>query len=47
VTALGDPPLWAMPCRPVAVTTLPAVGAAIWVAFEAGERSQPVWMGLA
>jgi hypothetical protein len=47
VAALGDPPLWAMPCRPVAAATLPAIGTAIWVAFEAGDRSRPVWMGLA
>jgi hypothetical protein len=47
VTAvLGNQPLWAMPCRPVGAAAVPAVGASIWVAFEGGDPSLPVWMGI-
>jgi type VI secretion system (T6SS) baseplate-like injector VgrG len=43
---LGDQPLWAMPCQPVGAATVPVVGASVWVAFEAGDPSLPVWMGI-
>jgi hypothetical protein len=48
---LGDAPAWAMPCFPVAgsggagVLALPAVGASLWVEFEAGDASRPIWVG--
>jgi|SRR4029453_14009817 hypothetical protein len=47
VTAvLGNQPLWAMPCRPVGAAAVPGVGASVWVAFEGGDPSLPVWMGI-
>jgi len=47
VTAiLGNQALWAMPCRPVGAAAVPAVGASVWLAFEGGDPSLPVWMGI-
>jgi hypothetical protein len=46
VPVVGGASRWAMPCRPVAAATLPPIGAAVWVAFEAGDPAQPVWMGV-
>ena len=47
---LGDVELWAMPCVPyagagVGFYSLPEVGAGVWVEFEAGDPSYPVWTG--
>lgn len=41
---------WALPCAPyagekVGVYTVPAVGAGVWVEFEAGDVSRPIWVG--
>lgn len=41
---------WAMPCVPVAgrqsgVFVLPAIGAGVWVEFEAGDMDHPIWVG--
>lgn len=48
---LGDDPLsWAMPCTPyagpgVGFFTIPPIGANVWVEFEEGDPSNPIWVG--
>jgi len=47
---LGDLEVWAMPCVPYAGSqvgfySLPASGAGVWVEFEAGDPSYPIWSG--
>src|SRR5438034_7211596 len=48
---LGDTDTgWAMPCAPYAGEetgsyTVPPVGAGVWVEFEAGDVSRPIWVG--
>jgi len=41
---------WALPCAPYAgdeigTYTVPAVGAGVWIEFEAGDVSRPIWVG--
>jgi hypothetical protein len=41
---------WALPCVPYAgqrsgLYTIPPVGSAVWVEFEAGDPSRPIWSG--
>src|ERR1043166_2593508 len=41
---------WALPALPysgngVGVYTVPAVGASVWIEFEAGDVSNPIWTG--
>jgi uncharacterized protein involved in type VI secretion and phage assembly len=48
--ALGDTEPWAMPCVPyagpgVGLVALPPVGAGVWVEFEGGDPSYPIWVG--
>jgi uncharacterized protein involved in type VI secretion and phage assembly len=48
--ALGDLAVWAMPCVPyagkdVGLHLLPETGTGVWVEFERGELSYPVWCG--
>ena len=49
--ALGEVPTgWAKPCVPYAGPTsgffsLPPVGAGVWIEFEAGDISRPIWAG--
>ena len=33
------PPLWALPCQPVDLAAVPAVGVQVWIAFEGGIRA--------
>jgi hypothetical protein len=48
---LGETAVWAMPCFPMAgaggagIYALPAVGASLWVEFEAGDAARPIWVG--
>lgn len=44
------PGTWAMPCFPIAgkqegVFWVPQIGAGVWVEFEHGEPSKPIWVG--
>lgn len=41
---------WAMPCVPVAgmqtgIFAVPPIGAGVWVEFEQGDPSHPIWVG--
>lgn len=47
---LGDLEVWAMPCLPyagnnVGVFMIPESGAGVWVEFEGGDPSYPIWTG--
>jgi uncharacterized protein involved in type VI secretion and phage assembly len=47
---LGTLEVWAMPCVPyagpsVGFYSLPPTGAGVWIEFEAGDPSYPVWSG--
>jgi len=47
---LGSQELWAMPCVPyagdgVGTYIIPEVGAGVWVEFEGGDPSYPIWTG--
>jgi uncharacterized protein involved in type VI secretion and phage assembly len=49
-SVLGSLEVWAMPCVPYAGTdagffTLPETGTGVWLEFEAGDPSYPVWSG--
>jgi len=46
----GDTPVWALPCVPyagdgVGFYAIPAVSTPVWVEFEAGDPSFPIWVG--
>jgi hypothetical protein len=41
---------WALPCAPYAGTgagffSIPPIGAGVWIEFEAGDVSRPIWSG--
>ena len=47
---LGDLESWAMPCLPytgngMGSYAVPEVGSGVWVEFEAGDASYPIWSG--
>lgn len=50
-SVLGDTPTgWCMPCVPYAgpksgFAFLPAVGSGVWIEFEGGDVSYPIWVG--
>lgn len=51
-SVLGDSPsAWCYPCVPFITTDLgkilipPKVGDPVWVEFEGGELSKPIWVG--
>ena len=46
----GNQEMWAMPCVPyagegVGFYTIPANGTGVWVEFESGDPSYPIWTG--
>lgn len=46
----AEPSPWALPCVPyagdgVGSHMIPAVGAAVWIEFEAGDPARPIWTG--
>jgi hypothetical protein len=38
---------WAEACRDFKSNTTPPVGTAVWVMYEGGDASRPVWIGCA
>lgn len=47
---LGDVTVWAMPCVPyagagVGFYSLPEPGTGVWIEFEGGDPSYPIWVG--
>jgi len=47
---MGEQRVWAMPCVPyagdqVGLFAMPKIGTGIWVEFEAGDPSYPIWVG--
>lgn len=49
-TVMDQEPIWAMPCVPYAgdnmgLYAMPEPGTGVWVEFEAGDPSYPIWVG--
>lgn len=47
---MGEEEVWALPCAPyggsnMGLYTVPEVGTGVWVEFEAGDPSYPIWAG--
>jgi hypothetical protein len=36
---------WALPCVPPGFGSVPDVGTSVWIEFEAGDPTYPIWMG--
>ena len=36
---------WVLPCVPPGTRSIPDVGSLVWIEFEAGDISQPIWSG--
>ena len=36
---------WALPCVPPGARFVPEINTRVWIAFEAGDPSRPVWVG--
>lgn len=50
VPVVGEAAVWAEACLPpvpVGLLALPPVGSTVWVQFEDGDPSRPVWTGIA
>ena len=46
-SVLGARNSWALPCREFGSKKTPPIGTAVWVMFEEGDASRPVWIGCA
>src|ERR1700759_4406252 len=44
-SVLADVPVWARPCFPYGHFFVPAQDARVWVEFEGGDLSYPIWVG--
>jgi hypothetical protein len=42
---IGEAEAWALPCVPPGTSSVPQLGTVVWIGFEAGDPSHPVWMG--
>lgn len=47
---MGEEQVWALPCAPyggenMGLYSIPEVGTGVWVEFEAGNPSYPIWVG--
>ena len=50
VTGPDEPSTWALPCLPAAgaamgLFTVPRKGAGVWIEYEGGDPSYPIWVG--
>lgn len=43
---LGEKTVWAEPCVPPGSEAQPKEGTMVWVQFEAGDPTRPVWLGV-
>lgn len=43
----GGGPSWAEACRDFQSSATPPVGTTVWVMYEGGDASRPIWIGCA